>query len=133
LGMLVAIMLLDSQPAAAVCALAAGYAIDAIGATPPAFSPVYYLTCVALLSLFSSKMMPRFASYCLMLPAALVGRALFTFVNICISFGTLPSFRLSISIIWREALATLIFCLPIYFLVKLCALIIGARKKFDFL
>lgn len=133
LGMLVAIVLLDSPSAAAVCAVVAGYTIDAVGAIPPAFSPLYYLACVAVLSLLSAKMLPRFMSYCLLLPVALGGRAIFTFVNLCISSASLPPVKYALTTLLSEALCTLIFCLPVYFLIKLCASIIGARKKFDFM
>ena len=132
LGMLIGIILLDSPSAAAVCALVAGYIIDAIGAVPPAFSPIYYLACVALLALLSAKMLPRFISYGMLTGAALVGRAAFTFINICISNASLPSVKYALTVILSEAISTFVFCLPVYFIMKLCARAIGARQKFDF-
>lgn len=132
LGMLVGIILLDSPSAAAVCALVGGYVIDAIGAVPPAFSPIYYLTCVAVLAILSVKMLPRFLSYGLLCASALVCRAAFTFINICISNASLPSVRYVVGVLISEAISTFVFCLPIYFIMKLCAHLIGARQKFDF-
>ncbi|MBR6679831.1 MAG: hypothetical protein IKL59_01085 [Clostridia bacterium] len=133
LGMLVGIILLDSPSAAAVCALVAGYTIDAIGSVPPSFSPIYYLACVALLSMLSAKMLPRFISYGMLVAAGLIGRAAFTFINMCIASASLPSWRYALTTLAAEAICTLIFCLPIYFLAKLCSAAIGARKKFDFM
>ena len=132
LGMLIGIILLDSPSAAAVCALVAGYVIDSIGAVPPSFSPIYYLACVAMLAILSAKMLPRFLSYCLLMVAALVGRALFTLINICISSASLPTVSYALTTILSEALSTFVFCLPIYFIMRLCARAIGARQKFDF-
>ena len=133
LGMLVGIILLDSPSAATVCALVAGYTIDAIGSVPPSFSPVYYLACVALLSLVSAKMLPRFISYGMLVAAGLAGRAAFTFINMCIASASLPSARYALTTIASEAICTLVFCLPLYFLIRLCATAIGARRKFDFM
>ena len=132
LGMLVAIMLLDSAPSACVCAVISGYVIDSIGAIPPSFSPLYYLALVAALSMISAKMLPRFISYCVMLPAALVGRAIFTFINLCISYASVPSVKAIVSVILPEAISTFVFCLPIYLAVRLGANMIGARRKFEF-
>lgn len=132
LGMLVAIILLDSPSAAAICAVAAGYMIDSIGAVPPSFSPLYYLACVAYLAAISAKMLPRFVSFCLLLSASLMGRAAFTFISLFISGRAFPSMRFFFSTAISEAVSTLVFCLPIYFLVKFIASVIGARKKFDF-
>ena len=132
LGLLVGIILLDSPSAAAVCALVAGYTIDSIGAVPPAFSPIYYLACVALLSMLSAKMLPRFISYSMLVFTALIGRAACTFVNMCIASAALPDARYALTTVLFEAICTLVFCLPLYFPIKLCATIIGARRKFDF-
>ena len=132
LGLLVGIILLDSPSVAAVCAIVAGYAIDSIGAVPPSFSPIYYLACVTLLSLLSAKMLPRFISYGMLLCSALIGRAVFTFVNICIANASLPDARYTLTTILSEAICTLVLCLPLYLPVKLCASVIGARRKFDF-
>lgn len=120
LGALCAIIMLDNKKSGAVFAVAAGYYIDAIGAVPPSFSPVFYLLCVVVLSKVSEKIMPQFVSFAVLMLPAVVLRALFTYTNMCISLSGLPPFRVFIEAALPEALCTYIFCLPIYFLIKLC-------------
>lgn len=117
LGAICGIIMLDNKRVAAVCAVAAGYLLDAIGALPPSFSPIFYLVCVAILSILAEKMMPRIVSFAiLMLPAVLL-KAAYT----CISLWSMTGeFRLIASVIFPEILSTFLFCLPTYFIIKLC-------------
>lgn len=122
LGSVLAICMLDGKKSAAVYAVGAGYFIDAIGATPPSLSPIFYLLAVAVLGFISEKMMPRFLSFtALMLPTAALG-ALFTFIDLWITLGAFPPAVYFPSVILPEILSTFIFCLPVYFFIKLCML-----------
>ena len=104
-----------------------GYFLDAIGATPPSLSPVFYLLAVVVLGFVSEKMMPRFLSFgALMLPTVAL-RAIFTLVSLWISLGAFPPLVYWGSVILPEALSTFIFCLPVYFLIKLCMIPIGSK------
>lgn len=117
LGAICGVIMLDNKHAAAVCAVAFGYILDAIGAIPPSFAPLFYLVCVAVLSALAEKMMPRFISFAvLMIPASLLNAA-YTYINIRSITG---EFRFIPSMIFPEMLSTFVFCLPMYFIIKLC-------------
>ena len=131
LGGICAVMLMDNRRSAAVVSLASGYFIDAIGAHTPSFSPVFYLLCVLLVGAIADKMMPSFWSFgaCVGVGAGL--EILRTFVSAWIYYGVLPS----VSFLWHtllpEAISTFIISLPVYFVIKLCMLPIGARGRFS--
>lgn len=117
LGAVCGVIMLDNKRAAAVCAVAVGYLLDAIGAIPPSFAPIFYLVCVAVLSMLAEKMMPRFISFAvLMFPAVLLNTA-YTCINLWSMTG---EFRFIPSLIFPEMLSTFVFCLPTYFIIKLC-------------
>ncbi len=127
LGAICAVIMLDGKKSAAICAISAGYFIDALGAVPPAFSPLFLLACVAILGKLSDKMMPQFVSFAvLILPATLINSA-YTYVTLWINVGTLPPLSAFITVIFPEMLSTFLFCLPIYFIVKLCTLPIDVK------
>ena len=127
LGAIAAIIMLDNKKTAAVYAVGTGYFLDAIGATPPSLSPIFYLLAVALLGLICDKMMPRFLSFtAIMLPAVCL-RAIFTFINLWISLGAFPPTVYISAVILPEILSTFIFCLPVYFLIKLCMLLVDGK------
>lgn len=132
LGSLGAIVLLDNKRAALVYAVAAGYFIDALGALPPSFSPLFYLACATFVSIIAEKLIPRFISYVIILVPLVVFRAVFTYLNLWISLGALPPIGASLGIVLPEMLSTFILCLPVYYLIKLCTIPIGARSKFSF-
>ena len=127
LGGLCGVIMLDNKRVAAIVAIAAGYFVDAIGALPPSFSPLYYLLCVAILGCVADKMMPRFVSYTVLILASLVPLSVYTVIGIRISAGALPMFSVLAGTVLSAAISTFVFCLPIYFLVKLCMLPIGAK------
>ena len=127
LGAIAAIIMLDNKKTAAVYAVGAGYFLDAIGATPPSLSPVFYLLTVAVLGFITEKMMPSLLSFsAVMLPKVCL-RAVFTYISLWISLGAFPPPVYLLSVILPEMLSTFIFCLPVYFLIKLCMLPIGSR------
>ena len=120
LGSLCAIIMLDNRKSGAVYAVAAGYFIDAIGAVPPSFSPLFYLIGVVCIGKISEKMMPRFVSFAVLMLPAVVLRAGFTCVNVWIASAARPSWSVIIRLALPEMICTYVFCLPIYFLIKLC-------------
>ncbi len=125
LGATVAVMMLDNKRSAAVFALGAGFFLDCIGGVTPAFSPVFYLAAVALIGLICDKVEPKFLSFgALLLPSVLL-RGAFTFVNVWFAYKALPPFGDLAGIILPEILSTLIFCLPLYFLIKLCVRLVS--------
>ncbi len=122
LGALCAVAMLDGKRAATVCAVAAGYFADALGALPPSFTPLFYLLCVVLVGAVADKMFPRFASFCVCLLPALTLGALYTVLCACLALGAFPSLFALLPTLGGAAVGTFIFSLPLYFLIKLCTL-----------
>ena len=120
LGSLCAITMIDNKKTAAVYGVAAGYFIDALGAVPPSFSPIFFLISVGVFSKISEKMMPRFVSFLiLMIPAVLMG-GVFTYLNLCVALSGLAPFGMFVRLALPEMLCTYVFCLPVYFIIGLC-------------
>lgn len=130
LGGVAAIALFDSQRAAVICGISAGAMIDALGGSGISISPVALL-CVALLcSEIAKKMLPSLISWILiLLPAALVG-SLFTVANIIISVKSFGFVAVLKSILLPEFILTIIFSIPLFFIVKLCSRLADAKNKF---
>ena len=128
LGGVIAVMMLDNKYSAAVFALGGGFFLDCIGSKTPAFSPVFYLVAVALLGVLSDKMEIRFASFgALLLPAVIMKEA-YSFLCIWVAQGGLPPLGDLAVTLLSEALTTFIFCLPVFFLVKLCMIPVNKMR-----
>ena len=132
LGLVLAILLLDSPASAAAVALGAGCLIDALGTTRLFLSPAFYFLVVLVLALPASKMLSRFPSFFVLALPALVGRAGYTLLCFALFAGPMPAWSYVLGILWREALVTLITILPIYPIVALCMRPIRARNRFHF-
>ena len=130
LGLLCAILMLDGKKSACVCSLAAGYFVDAQGAVAPALSPLFYLLAVCALIIPAEKMMPRFASFAALLLPAVLLTALETYISAFIAYSSLPPSAIFTRVLLPEMLSTYIFCLPLYFVIKLCMLPIDDRGHF---
>ncbi|MBE6576987.1 MAG: hypothetical protein E7653_02470 [Ruminococcaceae bacterium] len=127
-----AIAMLDNKKAAIICAISAGYFIDALGSTAPSFSALFYLIAATVAILIGEKLIPKLLSFLLLMLPMLVLRGIGTYLNLWIAIGKLPAASVLGSIILPELLSTFTLCIPVYFLIKLCMLPIGARNKFSF-
>ncbi len=132
LGLVLAILLLDSPVSAATVALGAGFLIDALGTARLFLSPLFYLALVLALALPASKMLPSFPSFAVLLVLALGARAAYTLVCFALAAGPMPAWSYLGGILWREAIVTAITVLAIYPLVKLCMRPLRARTRFRF-
>lgn len=132
LGSLCAVAMLDNKKTAMVYSIGAGYFIDSIGAVSPSFGALFYLFCAVIATTLAEKLIPRFFSYAVLLLPAVLCRAAYTYLCLWLSAGALPPIGLSIGIILPEAISTFVLCLPIYFLIKICTIPIGARSRFTF-
>ncbi len=130
LGGVAAIALFDSQRTAVICGIVSGFMIDALGGSGVSLSPVALL-CVALLcSEIAKKMLPSIISWVIiLLPAALLG-SLFTVVNILLSVGKFSFTAVFKTVLLPELILTVIFSIPLFFIVKLCARLADAKSKF---
>ena len=119
---LLAILVLDSTPAAAIAAVGGGLLIDAIGGVGVSWSPLLYLVLIALLGILAGKMLSGFAAYFVLLLLSLPLRAGFVAWEL---WRGVPDFSWGAvfrTVLLPEAIATLALGIPIYFLGKLCML-----------
>ena len=132
MGMLLGIILIDSDKSAAVVAVAAGFFIDAVGGGAIALSPLLYCLFVLFISLFSRKMLTSFASFALLMIPALLYRGAATAVCMAIDRRALVPIAELFGTVGPELLCTALICLPLYFVVKLCAVPLETHSKFTF-
>ena len=129
LGLVVGIAMLDSQKAAVVCGIGAGFVIDAIGSSGLSLSPLFYMLIGALCGALAKKMLPRFISWVVNLLVFSATKALFTMLNIFLLPGGFSFKDTLLSILLPEFVCTFIICLPIYFIVKLCMIPIDSKRQ----
>ena len=122
LGASLAIALLDNRVSAAIVAVVGGLTVDALGGVGISLSPLLYLIVVLTVGLFAEKMMPKFLSWLLLLLPSLLLRALFSLVGFWIYTEKISLSGVLWEILLPEAISTLVFCLPLYFLVTLCVI-----------
>ena len=121
-----------ATPDLIICAVCGGYFIDAIGAVPPGFSPIVYVLAVALTASIAQKLLARIPSFFILLLPSLAVRAVFTYVGLCLTFGSIAPLSSLTSVILPEAISTIFLSIPVYLLIKLCYLPIRSRNKFGF-
>lgn len=132
MGMLLAVLLIDSEKSAAPLAIGAGFFLDAIGGGAIAYLPVLYTLYVLFVSFFSQKMLTGFASYAILLLPTLLFRAVATFICMALADGSMPEAAHAFGVILPELVSTAIFCLPLYAIVKLCTAPMQTHGKFSF-
>ncbi len=129
IGVIVAIAMLDSQKAAAVCGIGAGFVIDAIGSSGLSLSPLFYLLCGALCGALAKKMLPSFVSWFVSLLIFSLAKCVLTVLNILYITTEVSPIRVLLDTLLPEFICTVIFCLPVFFIVKLCMIPIDAKRR----
>ena len=132
LTMLTAIALLDSPKSAAICAVASGFFVDAIGGSGISLSPVFYLIGAVIISIFTDKILKGLPSFLLLMIPTLLWRAFSTYVYAAIVEKALPGASVFSDIILPEAICTALLAIPVYFLVKLCSVPLQSHGRFNF-
>ena len=128
-GTVVAIAMLDSQKSAVVCGIGAGFVIDAIGASGLSFSPLFLMLCGAICGIFAKKMLPSFLSWTVNLTVFSIFSAVNTFINVIYRTKDIPALTVLTEILLPEMICTVILCLPIFFIIKLCMIPIDAKRR----
>ena len=132
LGFIVALALTTTLEETAVCALVAGYVIDAIGGVGLSFSALFYLLVGVSVGIMGKKIMQSFPSYAvLLIPACLLG-GIYTGIEVVLFYGSMPTFSTLAKLVLPEMLVGYVFCLPIYFAVKVSSLPLESKGKFTF-
>ena len=129
LGLIVAIAMLDSQRAAVVCGIGAGFVIDAIGSSGLSLSPFFYMLIGALCGALAKKMLPRFISWVVNLLIFSAAKSVLTVLNVLYLPGGFSFSDTLMGILLPEFICTFIICLPIYFIVKLCMIPIDSKRQ----
>ena len=129
IGTVVAIAMLDSQKSAAVCGIGAGFVLDAIGSSGVSLSPVFYMLCGVFCAILAKKMLPSFLSWTVQLAVFSGVKTLFTLANILYISRKISFVSVLLSRLLPEFLCTLIICLPIFFIVKLCMIPIDSKRR----
>jgi hypothetical protein len=132
MGMLLGVMLIDSEKSAAPLAIGAGFFLDAIGGTSVAYLTVLYLFYVLFIGFFAQKMLAGFVPYLILLLPTLLYRAFATFICMTVANGALPTLSAALGVIIPELVCTAVFCLPIYAIVKLCTMPLETHGRFTF-
>ena len=128
LGAVLAIALLDDRRSAAIVAVAGGITVDALGGIGASLSPLLYLCVVVTVGFLGEKMLPSFVSWLILLLPSLVLRAMFTLFGYWAFLGEVRMQGVFSAVLLPEAISTLLFCLPIYGIVKLALLPIKDRR-----
>ena len=129
LGLIVGIAMLDSQKAAVVTGLGAGFVIDAIGSSGLSLSPLFYMLIGAFCGALVKKMLPRFLSWVVNLFIFALAKSLLTILNLLYLPGGFSFTDSLLSVLLPEFICTFIICLPMYFLVKLCMIPIDQKRQ----
>jgi cell shape-determining protein MreD len=130
LGAIVAISLLDSEYAALICALASGFMIDALGSSGISLSPISFLVIALVASEISKKILPTFVSYLMVLIPSTLINAIFTIIKIFFATKELRFLSIFKTILLPEFILTVIFSLPLFFIIRPFKRIVDKKSKF---
>lgn len=129
LGVVVGVAMLDSQKSAAVVGIGAGFVLDAIGSSGLLLSPLSYMLIGALCGALAKKMLPSFLSWVVNLFIFAAANSVFTILNLMYLPGGFSFSESILSILLPEFACTLIICLPMYYVVKLCMIPIDRKRQ----
>lgn len=132
LGLVVALALTSSLEETAVCAVAGGYVIDALGGAGLSFSALFYLLVGVSIGIMGKKIMQSFPSYAVLLVPTCIFGGIYTCIEVILFYGSMPTVLGLVKLILPEMLMGYIFCLPIYFIVKVSSLPLESKGKFTF-
>ncbi len=124
-----AVAVIDDRRTAAIVAVVGGVTVDALGGVGISISPLLYLSMILTVGILSEKMLPRFLSWLILLLPSLLLRAIFTLAGFWIYTGGGSLAGIVTGVLLPEAVCTLIFGLPLYFLVTLCTLPLKERRN----
>lgn len=130
MGAIAAIALLDSQHTSIICALASGFMIDALGSSGISLAPISFLVIALVASEISKKILPTFISYLAVLVPSAIINTLFTVIKIFFATKELRVLSILKTILLPEFILTLIFSLPLFFIIRFLALIVDKKSKF---
>lgn len=130
LGTLVAISLFDSRESTAVSAVASGFIIDAIGSGGLSFSPLIFLATACLCGELTKKFLPRFITFAVSLIPAAALSAVLSALLVRITSEGVSFAALLRSAVLPEVVCTVIFSLPVYFIIRPASRFTEAKNKF---
>ena len=129
LGAVLAVAVIDDRRTAAIVAVVGGVAVDSLGGVGISLSPLLYLSVILTVGILSEKMLPRFLSWLILLLPSLLLRALFTLAGFWLYTGGGSFSGIVSGVLLPEMICTLLFSLPLYFLLTLCTLPLKERRN----
>ena len=127
LGVVAAVAVVDSIETAAITGVIGGIIADAVGGFGMYLSPVVYLVAAIAVAVITKKMMPRYLSWLTTFPVACVIGAGATALKSFLFGAPIAPVALIRYIIIPEFIITVIFALPLFPIVKLCASVGGGK------
>lgn len=124
LGFVVAVTLLDSQRSGVAVAIAGGFLIDALGSVGISLSPILYVTVAVLVRIPAQKMLPRFFSWLILMLPAVLCDGVYGCVRLWMRLGAFPLSEALTDVLVPGMLSTLILCMPLYGVARLCMLLL---------
>lgn len=132
MGFILAVCLCDNGKSGMIVAIGAGFFVDAIGGGSIAISPLLYFIYAAIVCAISEKVLKSFPTYMLILLPSMLWRAACTTVLSLIAGTATLSGAFLVDTLLLEMLSTLIFCIPLYFLINLATKPLRTHKRFSF-
>jgi len=122
-GALLLISYFCGKEAGAITGIAAGFAVEALGAAGISLLPVLYLLCGYVCGHFTRAIYPKsFVSFLMVLAVGIPARSAITLVYVCMTYGEIHLLEILGKLILPEAFLTLLAACALYFPVKkLCA------------
>lgn len=130
MGAVATVAFLDSQNASIVCALASGFMIDALGTSGISLSPIAFLVVALVASEISKKILPTFVAYFAVIIPSVVLNSIFTMIKIFLATKELRFLSILKPILLPEFILTLIFSLPLFFIIGALAQAVDKKSKF---
>lgn len=130
MGAVAAVAFLDSMHTSVICALASGFMIDALGSSGISLSPIAFLVIALVASEISKKILPTFIAYFAVIIPSVALNSIFTIIKIFFATGELRFLSIFKPILLPEFILTLIFSLPLFFIIGALAYAVDKKSKF---
>ena len=130
MGVVAVIALLDSQKTALICAIASGFLLDAIGGAGISLMPFAFFLVAIVASEISKKMLVSIFTWIIVLSASAFTKAVFSLMYIFLSYEGIVVSTVIKTIIAPEFFLTLLFSLPLFYIMKPLSRLVDAKSKF---
>ena len=131
-GAVAAVAMFESERAAAVCGIAAGFLADTLGGSGLSLSPLFYFILALIISAAAKKVLKGFFPWSLLLFLASFLGSAFTLICIRINTDSLGFVYALKAILLPQFILTFIFSLPLFFIFRAAFRLCAKKGKFKF-